>query len=150
MLRHSDWFTFLRNGHNKTELIRALVHHFKSIDVRKKLLHPIIVTEEEKTWSIAIDGILRTSGSNHVEVDIRIIMEAVKLLEVVKAGDTGNILDLMCYAHSHERKANQWIMQINSESFVSVNSIEAITMGQRFVTYCQQTIVSLVVTQNPT
>ena len=78
MLPHSDWFTFLINGRNKTELIRALVGNFDSTDVRKKLLHPIIVTEEEKTWYITKYHILETPGSNHVEADTKIIMEAGK------------------------------------------------------------------------
>ena len=33
MPRHSDWFTFLRNSHNKTEMNLVLVRHLKSIDV---------------------------------------------------------------------------------------------------------------------
>ena len=108
MLPHSDWFTYLINGRNKTELIRALVRNFDSTDVRKKLLHPIIVTEEEKTWYITKDHILETPGSNHVEADTKIIMEAGKSggPVVVKAADT-DILVLMCYAHNHERKTNQ-------------------------------------------
>ena len=106
--RHSDWFKFLRNGHNKTELIRALVHHFKFIDVRMELLHQIIVTEEQKTWYVIKDGILETPGSNHVEADTRIIMEAFKSDDpvIVKAADA-DIFVLMCYAHSHKRKNNQ-------------------------------------------
>ena len=41
---------------------------------------------------------------------------------ILKAADTDTLV-LMRYAHSHERKTNQWIMQINSERFASVNSI---------------------------
>ena len=109
---------------NKTELIRALVHHFKPIDVRKNLLHSIIITGEEKTWYITKDGILETPGSNYLGADTRIILEAVKSdgPVIVKAADT-DILVLMYCVHSHERKTNQSIMQINSERFVSFNSI---------------------------
>ena len=54
------------------------MRHFKSINVQKKLLHPIIVTEKEKTWYTSKDGILKFPDNNHVEADTRIIMEAVK------------------------------------------------------------------------
>ena len=96
MPSHSDWFTFLQNGHNKTELIRALVRHCKSTDVRK-LLHPIIVTEEEKTWYITKDGILETPVNNHVEAETRKIMEAVKSEgPVIATAANTDILVLMC------------------------------------------------------
>ena len=125
------------------------MRHFKSIDVRKKLLHPILVTEEKKTWYITKDGIPETPVSNHAEADKRIIMEAVKSdgPVIVKAADT-DILVLMRYAHSRERKANQCIMRINEEIFVSFNLIVK-HLGQRFEIHCQHTIVSLVVIQYP-
>ena len=106
--RNSSWFTFLGNGHAKTELIQALVRHSKSIDVRNELLHQIIVTKEEKTWYITKDGTLETPDNNDVEVDTRTIMEAVKSESpvIVKAADTDDIFILVCYAHSHERKTN--------------------------------------------
>ena len=69
---HSDWSMPIRNVDNKTEFIRAVMGHFKSTDVRKKLIHQIIVIEEEKTWYIIKDGIVETPGSNHVEADTRI------------------------------------------------------------------------------
>lgn len=52
-------------------------------------------------------------------------MEAVKSDGpiIVDAADTDDILVLKCYAHGHNRKTNQWIMQIGSERFVSVNLI---------------------------
>lgn len=67
---------------------------------------------------------MEAPSSNHVEADTRIVLEAVKseFPVIVKAADT-DILVLMCYAHCHERKTNQWIMQLDSERFVSINSI---------------------------
>ena len=133
--KNSDWYSFLRNSHNKTELICALVRHFKSDDVRMNFQYPIIVTAEEKTWQLSTNQVLELPSSNHVEADTRIIMEALKsenteTLEditactiIVKAADT-DILVLMCYAHSHKARRNQWIMQIDSERFVNINAIE--------------------------
>ena len=48
-------------------------------------------------------------------------MEAVKSDGPVTDTDT-DVRVLMCYVHGHERK-KQWIMQTDSERFVSVNSI---------------------------
>ena len=41
----------------------------------------------------------------------------------VKATDT-NILILMCYAHSSQGCTNKWIMNIDSERYVNVNTIQ--------------------------
>lgn len=51
-------------------------------------------------------------------------MEAVKSKSnvVVKAADT-DILILMVYAHVKENKSNNWYMQTDSETFVSIKSI---------------------------
>ena len=121
---HSDWFKFLRNGHNKTQLIGALVRYLKSAEVRRYLKYPVVITDEEKTWYVTKHDILERRSSNHVEADTRILMEAIKsdYPVVVRAADT-DILILMCYAYCHEEKKSKWIMQIDSERFVSINSI---------------------------
>ena len=130
MPKPSDWPSFLRNSHNKTQLIKALVLHFKSIDVRKNLKYELIVTEEEKTWKISRNSIVEPESSNHVEADTRIIMEALKSEGpvIVKAADT-DILVLMCYAHTKENQTNEWMMQIDSERFVDIKAIQ-IKFGQ--------------------
>ena len=47
MPQNADWNSFLRNNHNKTELISVLVGYFKSEEIRRKFSYPIIITEEE-------------------------------------------------------------------------------------------------------
>ena len=42
---------------------------------------------------------------------------------IVKAADT-DILILMCYAHSSQASTNKWIMNIDSERYVNINSIQ--------------------------
>ena len=52
-------------------------------------------------------------------------MEALKKekIVVVKATDT-DILILMCYANSSQACTNKWIMNIVSERYVNVNTIQ--------------------------
>ena len=78
MPQNADWYSFLRNNHNKTELISALVGYFKSEEIRRKFLYPIIITEEEKTWHLSSTQKQELPRSNHVESDTRIIMEALR------------------------------------------------------------------------
>ena len=44
-------------------------------DNRRTLVHPIVITEEEKTWHITKNEVMEGLDSNHVEADTRIIME---------------------------------------------------------------------------
>ena len=37
MPQNADWYSFLRNNNNKTELISALVSYFKSEEIRRKI-----------------------------------------------------------------------------------------------------------------
>lgn len=85
------------------------MHHFKFIDFRKELTHPIFFTEKDKTWCIIKDSILETPSSNPVEADTRIIIKAVKFdgHVIVKAAHTNDYLVSMRYAHNHEIKTNQ-------------------------------------------
>ena len=38
--QNADWYSFLRNNHNKTELISALVGYFNSEEIRRKICQP--------------------------------------------------------------------------------------------------------------
>ena len=116
--KNSETFrlSFLRNNHNKTQIINALVLHFKSLDVRKDLQYKLIFTEEEKMWEISRNDIIELESSNHVEADTRIIMESLRSENhvVIKASDT-DILILMSYAYCKSEKTSKWLMQIDSE-----------------------------------
>ena len=114
----------------------------------EKKTTPIIVAEEEKTWCIIKDDILEAPGSNHVEADTKIIMEAAKSdgPVIVKAADT-DILALMCIVMK-ERPTIGSCRLIQKDLSVLIQS--KITMGQRFLIYCQHTISSLVVIQHLT
>ena len=98
MPQGKDWEEFLCCPHNKTMLIRALVAHYKSEEVRKDLKYPVIVTEEEKTWGITTNSVMELLPCNHIEADTRLILEASKseLPVVIKATDT-DVLVLMCF-----------------------------------------------------
>ena len=125
MVQNTAWCSFLRNDHNKTGLISALVGYFKSEEIFRKFSYPIIITEEEKTWLLSSIRIQESPSSNHVEADTRIIMEALKKQKsaILKVTDT-DIIILMCYAHSSQTCTNKWIMNIDSERFVIVNTIQ--------------------------
>ena len=47
MSKNKDWHTFLRNSHNKTEMISAIVGYCQSNEFRAKLDIPILITEED-------------------------------------------------------------------------------------------------------
>ena len=125
MVQNTAWCSVLRNDHNKTGLISALVGYFKSEEICRKFSCPIIITEEEKTWHLSSIPIQESPSSNHVEVDTRIIMEASKKQKttILKVTDTDTII-LMCYAHSSQTCSNKWIMNIYSERFVIANTIQ--------------------------
>ena len=99
MSKNKDWNNFLRNSHNKTEMISAIVEYCKSNEFRTKLDIPVLITEEDHTWLVSKTGIEELPSSNHIEADTRIILEALKSTNVVVviAADT-DILILMCYA----------------------------------------------------
>ena len=59
MPQNTDWYSFLQNNHNTTDLISALVGYFKSEEICRKFSHPIIITEEEKTWHLSSTQMLR-------------------------------------------------------------------------------------------
>ena len=125
MPKSGDWNNCLRNGHNKTEMIKALVQYYKTDDeVHTKFNVPIIVTEEEKTWSLTATGVEQLPSSNHIEADAIIILEASKSSNtvIVRGADT-DILVLLCYTHSILNCVNRWVMKIDSERFVDINII---------------------------
>ena len=109
MPKSGDWNNFLRNGHNKTEMIKALVQYYKT---------------DEKTWSLTATGVEQLPSSNHIEADTRIILEASKSSNtvIVRGADT-DILVLLCYTHSILNCVNRWVMKIDSERFVDINII---------------------------
>ena len=78
MPQNADWYSFLQNNRNKTELISALVGYFKSEEIRRKFSYPVIIKEEENTWHLSSIRIQELPRSNHVEADTRIIMEALR------------------------------------------------------------------------
>ena len=100
--------------------------HFKPEEIRRKFSYSIIITEEEKTWHFSSTQMLELTNSSHVEADTRIILEALKKKEkamIINATDT-DILILMCYAHSSQICTDKWIMNIESERYVNVNTIQ--------------------------
>ena len=64
-------------------------------------------------------------SSNHVEADTQIIAKALEKEKavIVKGTDT-DILILTCYAYSSQVCTNKWIMNIDSERHVNVNTIQ--------------------------
>ena len=118
--KNKDWHNFRRNSHNKTEMISAIVGYCKSKEFRARLDIPILITEEDHTWLVSKTGIDELPSSNHIVADTRIILEALKSTNVVVviAADT-DILILMCYAHSVNNCSNEWVMNIDSEKYVS-------------------------------
>ena len=120
----TSWNEFLCNPENKTMLISTLVAYYKSPIVQKTLPFPLIVTEETQTWGITRNDVVEMLPCNHIEADTRLILEASKsdLPVVIKATDT-DILVLMCYAHSKMNFSNDWLMEIDDNTYLSVKTI---------------------------
>ena len=124
MPKGKDWQLFLCNSENKTELVRFLASFCKRDEFARKLKIPLIVTEEERTWSVTLSGIKPLATSNHHEADTRIVMEVYKLnsVVIVRAADT-DIRILLAYAYAMKKPQNDWIMKIDKERHVSIRAI---------------------------
>ena len=123
MPKGKDWDSFLQNAENKTELIRFLVHYFKTDSVRSKLKIPLTVREEENTWLITQTNIEKLESCNHDEADTRLVLHASQSTGpvIIRATDT-NVVILLSYAYSVCKPLQDWLMKIDHR-YVSVNKL---------------------------
>ena len=124
MSQGNSWQNLLKNGENKSDLIRKYVEYLKLENLRKDFTTPVIVIEKEKTWKITKDKIDLRFNCNHEEADSRMVLHAsIEDVDCVIQSKDTDVLVLMIYTFNHYSPSKDWYMNYEFSKYANIRKI---------------------------
>ena len=125
MLQGNKWQDFLHNGENKEELVRVIDEYLPTVEGRRLLTIPLVLTSGEKTSLVGDEGIRELFNCNHEEADTRLVLHAsLENTNIIVVSKDTDVLVLMIWAYEKcQISPRKWYMKYDHMKYADIGEI---------------------------